>query len=130
MRPDEDPNGRRAAQFTPRGLLAGTLFPVPHWGMYSPPVHARGCRLPPPWRLGRWRTRRVPPTHAFGEMRTPLTRLIWSEASRGMARPAAIPGMNLTVEPAAATIASVSVETARPAVLTGRLAATPLYKSA
>ena len=54
-------------------------------------------------------------------MRTPLTRLEWSEASRGTARPAAIPGMNLTVEPAAATIASVSVGTARPTVLTGCL---------
>ena len=30
MRPDEDSNGRRAAQSTPRGLLSGTLFPAPH----------------------------------------------------------------------------------------------------
>ena len=98
-----------------------SLSHTAHRGVYSPPAHARGCGLPPPWRLGRWLTPRVPPTHALGDIRTPLTRLEWSEASQGMARPAAIPGMNLTVEPAAATIASVSVGTARPTVLTGCL---------
>ena len=127
MRPDEDPNGRRAAQFTSRGFVSGTLFPAPHCSPGGVLSAGSRPRLRTAAALAARAVADPPgsPTHALGDMPTPLTRLKWSEASRGTARPAAIPGMNLTVEPAAATIASVSVGTARPTVLTGCLAATP-----
>ena len=121
MRPDEGPKGR---------LTEGSVYPKrpPFRNPFPCPASlAGGCalrRFTPAVadcrRLGGsggGGPAGFPRAHALGDMRMPLMRLKWSEARRGMTWPAAIPGMNLTVEPAAATIASVSVGTA---TLTGR----------